>query len=155
MAEEKYFVDESGLARYHENYNNTILNTKEEIRANTKMTTVAGAKAMNELMAGLTAEDGIEFNFVKRGDKYGCLGADDSFIPFSSKPYQIKVSYRINAHNHGWKSNTAVFTRQANDTYSLTSGGSVGDSCRHIWESYHDESYSSTAQITGITLVYD
>lgn len=48
-----------------------------------------------------------------------------------------------------------MFTRQANDTYLLTSGGSVGDNCSHTWEGYHQESYGSTAQITGITLVYD
>ncbi len=62
-----------------------VLDTLEEIAANTESGKAAGALAVKKLNESLTASDNLKFQFATDGEgRYGYLGADDSFIPFKS-----------------------------------------------------------------------
>lgn len=66
-----------------------ILETKEEIQANTQANQLAGALAMKEVLQDLKASDGTEFRFgINEDGEYGYIVTDsegaDTVIPFSN-----------------------------------------------------------------------
>lgn len=126
----------------------------------------------NLVNTNLKASDGLVFNFTVNGaGKYGYLKADGSFVPFNKLPYQIEVSYRVRGHLHwsgdwgskhyesntNWANAKAVYTRQTDDTYKLTSGGSAGSPADGIGAGNLTDAryWSGQAEITGINFVYD
>lgn len=85
---EKRFVSKKNLSRAWRRLFGKVLNSKEEIEANTSENMIAGAEAVKEVYSSLTNEDAETFNF---GVKDGVRGfytnpsrADDSFIPFKN-----------------------------------------------------------------------
>lgn len=75
-----------------------VLDTLEEIEANTESGKAAGALAVKELNDSLVAEDNLKFQFATDGEgNYGYLGADDSFIPFKSVSFEKVGAFADNA----------------------------------------------------------
>lgn len=84
----KRFVSKDNLGRVWARLFGKVLNSKEEIEANTSENMIAGADAVKEVYSSLKNENNESFNF---GVKDGVRGyytnpsrADDSFVPFSS-----------------------------------------------------------------------
>lgn len=85
---EKRFVSKKNLSRAWRRLFGKVLNSKEEIEANTSENMIAGAEAVKEVYSSLKNENNESFNF---GVKDGVRGfytdparADDSFVPFKS-----------------------------------------------------------------------
>ena len=69
-----------------------ILNSLAEVSAATQQNTIAGALALKEVNASLTA-DTLKFQFATDGEgNYGDLGADGSLIPFNNNINEIYYS---------------------------------------------------------------
>ena len=89
---EKGFVSKKNLSRAWNRLFGKVLNSKEEIEANTSENMIAGAEAVKEVYSSLQdSSSGESFNF---GSLNGVRGfftnpskADDSFIPFSYDNY--------------------------------------------------------------------
>ena len=86
---EKGFVSKKNLSRAWNRLFGKVLNSKEEIEANTSENMIAGAEAVKEVYSSLQdSSSGESFNF---GSLNGVRGfftnpskADDSFVPFKS-----------------------------------------------------------------------
>lgn len=103
---------------------------------------------------------GIQFRFAINGEgKYGYLGADDSFNPFNRLPKEIRVSYYavcdVGSYHGKGNTQTAVFTRQSDDTFKLTSGGSAYGSSYIVTHEAQTVTVNGSAYITDIEFVYD
>ena len=62
-----------------------MLDNLEDISNVTSKGFLTDALATKKLNESLTANDGLQFKFATDGEgNYGYLGADDSFVPFSS-----------------------------------------------------------------------
>lgn len=76
--------------------NGSVLDSLEEIMANTAPGLAAGALAVKSLNNNLQASDGLAFKFATDGaGNYGFLKADDSFVPFSNLKKYIDVGWYL------------------------------------------------------------
>lgn len=97
----KRFVSKDNLGRVWTRLFGKVLNSKEEIEANTSENMIAGADAVKEVYSSLQdSSSGESFNF---GSLNGVRGfftdpskADDSFVPFKS----FKRFYAANIYAH-------------------------------------------------------
>jgi hypothetical protein len=99
---------------------------------------------LNSINADLTASDNLKFRFATDGEgNHGYLGADDSFIPFSSIS---KVTLVIGAtgyigdwgeYNMGMVTTTLVYEKDSTGSWVLTSGANPSGR-NHIHGSYVD-----------------
>lgn len=100
---EKGFVSKKNLSRAWNRLFGKVLNSKEEIEANTSENMIAGAEAVKEVYSSLTA-NGSQLCMDYHDGKYGVntdpqRGAD-TFIPFHSDcDMKAIVTFTSNANN--------------------------------------------------------
>ena len=85
---EKRFVSKKNLSRAWRRLFGKVLNSKEEIEANTSENMIAGAEAVKEVYSSL---GGLSFGTDGDGN-YGYYGADGSLIPFKKEKEPITVN---------------------------------------------------------------
>lgn len=100
----KKFVSKDNLSRVWTRLFGKVLNSKEEIEANTSENMIAGAEAVKEVYSSLTA-NGSQLCMDYHDGKYG-INTDpergaDTFIPFSSIS-SIKVQTKLTQTSRSW-----------------------------------------------------
>lgn len=154
---EKYEAEFIEACRTHLDSLN-ILDTLEEVEANTQGNQLAGALAVKEVVErindindGLTAENGVQFQFATDGEgNYGYLGADDSFIPFSRAKYVYTYWYYFKEagmnYMHNIKTNTVsqVNSCELFELTEITSGGTGTATITILQSGYFDIYITST-----------
>ena len=123
-----------------------VLNTKEEIEANTDPTAIAGALSVKELSNDLKA-NGSQFHFDYHNGQWGfntdpARGAD-TFVPFRKSIKSIPVSFRdiISAG----KSKTYQIDQKAHLIIAqLSTGVAAGTENTNNWISWSDGEYGET-----------
>ena len=102
--DKKGFVSKKNLSRVWSRLFGKVLNSKEEIEANTSENMIAGAEAVKEVYSSLTA-NGSQLCMDYHDGKYGVntdpeRGAD-TFIPFRSIS-SIKVQTKLTQTSRSW-----------------------------------------------------
>lgn len=120
----KKFVSKDNLSRVWTRLFGKVLNSKEEIEANTSENMIAGAEAVKEVYSSLTA-NGSQLCMDYHDGKYGVntdpeRGAD-TFIPFkASTPYAFLSFYDYSSTPNRTKLNVIAYSEFECDSNILT-----------------------------------
>lgn len=120
----KRFVSKDNLSRVWTRLFGKVLNSKEEIEANTSENMIAGADAVKEVYSSLTA-NGSQLCMDYHDGKYGVntdpeRGAD-TFIPFkASTPYAFLSFYDYSSTPNRTKLNVIAYSEFECDSNILT-----------------------------------
>ena len=144
---EKRFVSKKNLSRAWRRLFGKVLNSKEEIEANTSENMIAGAEAVKEVYSSLKANNNqiyMDYHDGKYGINTSSSRGADTFIPFRSD-----LSFRLNCTGTLLSTSHAYDVLSFNFTITYKNGKFDSTTFQQSTTTYHgDHSVTDTWKLT-------
>lgn len=150
----KRFVSKDNLGRVWMRLFGKVLNSKEEIEANTSENMIAGADAVKEVYSSLKDQPTFEYDSTGKITGYKTKVGADTVFPFSGGNFELVIVVRVAGRNYAGvqasaKGTITIKCVDGKITYTPSAGQSFANSSYSIWQG--DQTW--TAQEVSIVSV--